>query len=84
MKKIALTQGLFATIDDEDFELVSGFKWCAHKNRNVFYARTNVRLPNGNRTTLQMHRVILQAAPGLQADHNKNPRSKLRGIPPLP
>ena len=34
---IELTQGKIALIDDEDYELVSAFTWCAHKMSNCFY-----------------------------------------------
>ena len=37
-KRIPLTQGKFAIIDDEDYPCVSKRKWCAQKARNTFYA----------------------------------------------
>lgn len=60
MKKIQLTQGKVATVDDEDFEWLNQWKWCAtcHKNNsNNFYA---IRAENG--TNVLMHRVILKTA----------------------
>lgn len=40
MERINLTQGQFALVDDEDFERLNQFKWCAHFNpcTNTFYA----------------------------------------------
>lgn len=60
MKKIPLSQDKFAFIDDQDFDLVSGFHWHAVANRNktVFYAVTHI-YKDGKRTTLQMHRLLL-------------------------
>jgi hypothetical protein len=61
MKQIPLSQGKFAIVDDEDFEMLSTHKWHAakHKNKNVFYARTNIITPEGKKTTCSMHRIIL-------------------------
>lgn len=40
MKEIPLTQGQVALVDDEDFERVNAFKWCAkwHSKTKSFYA----------------------------------------------
>ena len=58
MKRIKLTQGQFALVDNEDFAKVSGYKWYAVKHRNTFYALTSIR--KGNKiTSLKMHRLIL-------------------------
>lgn len=72
MKKIELTRGLFATIDDEDFELISRWKWYALCDRKsgVFYAcNRGPRKGNKKRQSLRMHRVILNAPEGLVVDH---------------
>lgn len=54
MKEIKLTQGKVALVDDEDFEWLNGFKWCADKNNYSFYA---VRVSMGKK--IYMHREIL-------------------------
>lgn len=63
MKKIPLTQGKFALVDDEDFERVSKYKWCAdrHDRGNVtrWYAQRRVRLKNGKTKTQRLHKFIL-------------------------
>ncbi|MHB8890372.1 MAG: hypothetical protein ACYC46_16295 [Acidobacteriaceae bacterium] len=71
MIEIPLTQGQIALIDDEDFELVSKHKWCARwaQCTKSFYAQTAIRKPDGRKTTLQMHRLIMSAQPGQQVDH---------------
>lgn len=53
MKRIPLTQGKFAIVDDELFEWLNQWKWCAHKNRNTYYAE------RGGKGHIQMHREIL-------------------------
>lgn len=69
MKLIPLTQGLFAMIDDEDFESISSVKWCASKTGNNLYALRSETV-NGRRVVLKMHRVIVgHAASSLYVDH---------------
>ena len=65
MKKILLTQGKFALIDDEDYEWLSKYKWCAHKLFNTFYAERHN--PDNHDKIIKMHREIL----GL-TEENKN------------
>ncbi len=66
MKKIPLTQGQFALVDDEDFELVNKIKWYASFNWNKtgFYAKGWM---NGKK--LYMHRYILNTPTRLYTDH---------------
>ncbi len=60
MKQIPLSQGLFALVDDEDFEELNKYKWCAYKSKNTFYAlRNSLYKDNKKRHIIQMHRVIL-------------------------
>lgn len=82
MKKIPLSQGQFALIDDEDFSIVSQHKWYAYKNRYTFYVRTNV-LNKGIRGTLLLHRLLLNAKNVEQIDHKdrnglNNQRNNIR------
>lgn len=62
--EIQLTQGLVAFVDCEDFEMLSAWKWCAHRERSNTYA---VRRHNGK--IVRMHRFILQADGLLDVDH---------------
>lgn len=70
MIEIPLTQGQLALIDDEDFELVSQYKWRANFNSKLksFYALTDIR-NNGERITILMHRLITDAPKGKVVDH---------------
>lgn len=85
MKEIQLSQGKVAVVDDEDFEELSKFKWCAVKYGNIFYAIRNCPNPKtGKKTTITMHRQILGLTnPKEQTDHVdgnglNNQRSNIR------
>lgn len=65
MKSIPLTQGKFALVDDDDYEWLSQWKWYAKQDRNKWYA---VRKESPTKM-IRMHRVILNAAPGVEVDH---------------
>lgn len=73
MKKIPLTQGQFAIVDDEDFEWLNQFKWCAHWNPGVksFYAYRGGKTKDGKWHSIYMAREILELKQGdkRQADH---------------
>lgn len=64
MKKIPLTQGQFALVDDADFEDLSKVDWFACKRKYGFYAARY-----SGREFLMMHRVILDAPFGVEVDH---------------
>jgi hypothetical protein len=75
MKKIELTQGQYALVDDEDFIELSQHKWYAFysKKTNSFYAvRTAKTKPNDKREKIQMHRVIMKAKKGEMVDHKNH------------
>ncbi len=87
MRRIPLTQGKFALVDDEDYERVSQFKWryCPdYRNpKTIGKAVRTVRIV-GKRTTEHMSRFILRLKPGEpDADHRDgngldNRRNNLR------
>lgn len=73
MKKISLTQGKFAIVDDIDFEFLSQWKWhvCNH-----YAARTSKRSEVPQHKLIYMHRVVFLLTSELtqgQVDHkNRN------------
>ena len=67
MKKIQLTQGKIALVDDEDFDDLNQYKWFAVKSRNTFYAERHI--PFNHSKKIKMHRYIMQTPDGLEVDH---------------
>ena len=68
MIQIPLTQGQFALIDDEDFDIVSKHKWHAKKYKHTYYAATNIKKED-KKTILRMHRLIINVPDGMEIDH---------------
>jgi hypothetical protein len=64
MKEIRLTQGLTTQVDDEDYEYLNQWKWCAHKNGKNYYAE---RWVYGKINKL--HRVLMNPLNENQVDH---------------
>ena len=68
MKEIFLTQGYITIIDDDDYEMVSKYKWYARKCGNILYASRCIKR-NGVKTTLPLHCAILGYKQGYIIDH---------------
>ena len=83
MKKIPLTQGKVALVDDADYERVSKYKWYAWRGgAGPFYARRNVASGRRQQKTVKLHRFILGFPDSFidHVNHNglDNRRSNLR------
>lgn len=64
MKLITLTKGKVAMVDDEDFEMLSQWKWCFGDG----YAARSIRV-GLNQKHVKMHRVIANTPKGMHTDH---------------
>lgn len=56
---IELTNGFKAVIDDEDFELIKGYRWTALNSKGKFYAIATWSLGDGKQRHVLMHRLLL-------------------------
>ncbi len=74
MKEIKLTQGKIALVDDDDYERVMQFTWCAseHKKRKAWYALTRIPGTGQPGEKMSMHRFVMGATVGAQIDHRNN------------
>lgn len=69
MKQIPLTQGLWALVDDSDYEVVSQFTWhTAKRGKKLFYAETSVGYGETKRN-IYLHRFLI---PDSEEVHHKD------------
>jgi hypothetical protein len=69
MRKIQLSQGKFALVDDEDFEWLNQWKWCVANYRGYFYAVRSFT-ENGTNKQVKMHGMVLNVSnPRVFVDH---------------
>jgi hypothetical protein len=80
VREIKLTKGFITVVDDEDYEMLSKFKWLAHTEGRgkLIYAARNIWEPPKVRG-VRMHRVILNAPEGKQVDHINGGGNKEKG-----
>jgi len=70
MKEIKLTKGYVALVDDEDFEWLSQWKWCACENKNTVYALHSFKnYKTGKQEMIGMHRFIMGISETYRIDH---------------
>lgn len=87
MKLIKLSRGLAALVDDADFDWLNQWKWTAMKKGSRskgYYAYRQVGKRDA-RSTIVMHRLILDTPEGFDTDHIdnnglNNTRSNLRVV----
>jgi hypothetical protein len=74
IKTIPLTKGYEAMVDDEDYEMLVGYKWYSSVHRfpngKVYvYAKHMNPTMNGKRTEERMHQLIMDIPQGMHVDH---------------
>ena len=73
MRKIKLTQGKYALVDNEDFEWLSQWKWVFNNGYAVVSRYIGGGSKNAKRATIYMHRLINKTPSGFETDHiNRN------------
>lgn len=72
-RRIPLTQGKYAIVDPEDFELLNKDKWYVQRTKQMFYALRRAKgRERTNGQTVWMHRSILPPPEGMCTDHINN------------
>lgn len=67
MIKIPLTQGYYALVDDEDYELISQYKWQVSNKKTSSYAITYSL--NKGKKGIYMQHLVMASQPGQLVDH---------------
>lgn len=87
MKEIPLSRGLFALVDDEDYDMLIKFNWHAQKCRDAFYAeRKEWDASKKKMVRVAMHRLILGLTDkNIEGDHIdrnglNNQKNNLRAV----
>jgi hypothetical protein len=68
-RRIQLTQGKYAIVDPDDFARLNKQKWHAQISNSTFYAERTMRLQDGKRVVIKMHRQILKVPDHMFVDH---------------
>ena len=72
MAYIGLSQEKVALVDDDMWDWLNQWKWCANKHKQTFYAQRN-EYSKGKCRIIYMHREILNVKKGDLTDHiNRN------------
>jgi hypothetical protein len=69
MKEIQLTQGKVALVDDDLFEYLNQWKWCANNKNGKFYVVRNITVSKNKQNSIFMHRFIMKPDKGMVIDH---------------
>jgi hypothetical protein len=89
MKEIQLTQGQTAIVDDDVYDRLSQWKWCAHWKPNTkSFVAVRTDLSTGKPKTILLHREIMSTPDDMDCDHIfhntlDNRRSQLRNVTKL-
>lgn len=68
VRKIELTRGLVAVIDDADYEMVSEFNWIASLNRSPV-AQRRIQGEGRGYTTQSLHDFLMSPPEGVKVEH---------------
>lgn len=71
MKLIPLSQGLFTKVDDDDYDWLMQWKWCATKSGNTYYAKRSKRTGGSwsVKKSIFLHAEIVKPSKGNVCDH---------------
>jgi len=69
MKKIPLSKGRYALVDDEDYDFLMQWKWYLSTGGYAVRNETVLGIDGKTQTTVRMHRVVNNTPEEMQTDH---------------
>lgn len=80
MKEICLTKGMITIVDDDDFDMLSKYKWYVTNKKGTFYTQRRHEFPDGTKKTICMHYLIMgrEWVDHIDGDPLNNQKSNLR------
>jgi len=78
-RRIALTEGKFALVDEDVYYRLNNYGWCAKTSFGHTYAIRFVDTPKRGSVMVSMHREIMNAPAGLLVDHKNRAPLDNRG-----
>lgn len=69
MRKLKLSQGKYAVVDDKDYRTLVLHKWHAIRSGKTWYAIRNSKGPRLSRACIRMHRAIVGVSARYLVDH---------------
>jgi hypothetical protein len=69
MREIKLTRGYVALVDDEDYEWLSRYRWCAQTPRGGHVRAVRRSTKEEGNKIVYMHRQIMNTPKGMEVDH---------------
>ena len=84
-KSIPLTMGMFAMVDDEDYDRLNKYRWHVSRKGITFYASRRTKGENGKRVNIKMHQEVIGKKVGFVPDHKNgngldNRRDNIRHV----
>jgi hypothetical protein len=82
-RRIYLDEGKWTILDQQDYYVYAGFKWCIGGGKGKFYAIRGQRIGPDDLKIVRLHRLIMNDPDGLLVDHRNgdsldNRRDNLR------
>lgn len=60
---------MYVIVDDDDWDIVTKYRWSLLEGRYTYYARRTIKHPDGKQETVLLHRYLTGAPKGTEVHH---------------